>query len=180
MDKLRDYEIAFKGLKEGQHEFNYEIDRSFFELIDHSLIENGTLKAKVLLTTQPTMLTLDFNIKGTILTSCDRCLEPLEVPVKYRGKMYVKFGDNYDEPTDEIMVIPHEEHQINVAHLIYEFIGVSIPMQCVHPADKDGNPSCNPEMIAKLEEHRGGESPSETEEIDPRWSELKKLIGKNK
>jgi uncharacterized metal-binding protein YceD (DUF177 family) len=174
VDKLKVYEIPFKGLKDGQHEFDYKLDAHFFEVIEESLINDGEINAKVLLTKTPTMFTLTFDIKGVVKTQCDRCLDPLEVPVSYKSKMYVKFGEEYDEPSDEIIVLPQDEHSFNVAHLLYEFIGISLPVQKVHK--KNG---CNPEMISRLS-HQNEVEPDEEEPIDPRWNELKKLIDKNK
>lgn len=174
VDKLKTFEIAYKGLAEGQHVFEYDIDSQFFGLIEESMIEDGQLKAKVLLTKQTTMLTLDFDIKGTVKTLCDRCLDPLELSVKHKARIYVKFGEEYDEPSEEIVVLPHDEHQINVAHLIYEFIGLSLPVQRVHKDD-----SCDPQMIAKLEEFKDHHA-DDSQPVDPRWEELKKLLDKNK
>ena len=34
MDKIRNYDIAFVGLKNGKHEFDFEITQAFFELFD--------------------------------------------------------------------------------------------------------------------------------------------------
>jgi uncharacterized protein len=174
VDKLTTYDIAYKGLPDGQHVFEYNIDRSFFELIDDSLIEDGRLLAKIDLHKQTTMLTLNFDIKGVVNTICDRCLDPLELKVSHKARIYIKFGDVYDEPTEEIIVLPHEEYQYNVAQLIYEFIGLSMPMQKVHK-----NNGCDPSMIARLEHINETES-DDSAESDPRWGELKKLLDKNK
>ena len=43
MDKLKDYNISFSGLKEGKHLFEYEIGASFFELFENPLIEKGRI-----------------------------------------------------------------------------------------------------------------------------------------
>ena len=34
MDKLRNYEVAFSGLKNGKHEFKFEVEQSFFDLFE--------------------------------------------------------------------------------------------------------------------------------------------------
>jgi uncharacterized protein len=174
VDKLKKFDIAFKGLADGLHEFEFDIDQDFFELIEDSMIEDGELKAKVLLKKQTTMLTLDFDIKGTVNTLCDRCLDPVQLTVKHKTRIFIKFGDSYDEPTEEIIVLPHEEHHFNVAQLIYEFIGLSLPVQKVHK-----NNGCDPKMIERLQEAIDTHT-DETEEVDPRWAELKKLLDKNK
>ncbi len=173
MDKLKDYTIAFKGLKEGKHHFHYKIGQPFFELIEDSIIEKGNFEVSLTLDKKSQMLQLDFNIAGNVQAICDNCLGDLTIPVSYDGTMYIKFGIMYDEPSDEIIVLPHEENEYNVAQLIYEFIVVSMPLRSVH----EDNEGCDQEMIDKLEqfssEHH--EEDNTDKAIDPRWEALKKL-----
>lgn len=182
VDKLKEYAIAFKGLSDGTHDFVYDLDDTFFSLIDGSLLEKGKLRAKVVMLKSQTMLTLDFEIRGSVESVCDNCLGTLDVPVRYKGRMYVKFGAEYDEPSDDIVVIPHDEHEVNVAQWLYEFIIISMPIRRVHKKDKDGNPGCDPEMIEKLDQYRvaGNKESEVNNEVDPRWAALKNLVDKNK
>ncbi len=174
MDKLKDYSIAFKGLKEGTHHFHYEIGQSFFDSIEDSIIKNGDFEVDVTMNKKSQMLQLDFNIAGNVYAICDNCLGDLTIPVQYEGTMYIKFGIVYDEPSDEIIILPHEENEFNVAQLIYEFIVISMPLRSVHEDDEE----CDPDMINKLEEltaqhHENNDHTDEA--IDPRWAALKKL-----
>jgi uncharacterized protein len=45
----------------------------------------------------------------------------------------------------------------------------------VHPEDKNGKSTCDPEMLEKLRKH----VVIIDSEADPRWNELKKLINNN-
>ena len=60
--------------------------------------------------------------------------------------------------------------------VITEFICISLPIRQVHPEDENGNLTCNPEMLMKLDEYLVEEDEDE-EEIDPRWDDLNKLLG---
>lgn len=181
MSKLSEYAIAFKGLKDGKHEWTYDLDDSFFTLFETSLIEKGELRAKVMMDKSVTMLTLDFELRGNVETLCDNCLSPLEVPVRHKSRLFVKFGAEYDEPSDEIVIIPHDEHELNVAQWLYEFICLALPIRHVHKRDKNGQPACDPEMIQKLNQYLVVEKESETNhEVDPRWEALKHIVDKNK
>ncbi|GAF02057.1 YceD family protein [Saccharicrinis fermentans] len=178
MDKLRDYNIAFKGLKDGRHQFHYTIDQSFFEAIEGSSIKNGDFEVDVTMDKMSHMLQLDFDIAGKVQSICDNCLQEVSVPIEYTGTMYVKFGAMYDEPNEEIIILPHEENELNIAQLIYEFIVVSMPLRSVH----EDYEQCDPEMTAKLEEFsiEHHETNDNTEKaIDPRWAALKKLKDNN-
>ncbi|TLX73932.1 DUF177 domain-containing protein [Labilibacter sediminis] len=174
MNKLSDYTIAFKGLKDGKHDFHYDIDQSFFDAIENSVIEKGQFEVDVTLNKKTQMLQLDFNIVGNVQAICDNCLGEVTVPVSYNGRIFIKFGIMYDEPNEEIIILPQEEHEYNVAQLIYEFIVVSMPLRSVHEDDEN----CDPEMINKLDEFMAGhyeEDNKEEEATDPRWDALKKL-----
>ncbi|MGV8828500.1 MAG: YceD family protein [Breznakibacter sp.] len=182
MDKLKDYTIAFKGLSDGKHEFVYHLDDSFFSQFDASLVETGDLKAMVGLLKSQTMLNFSFEIRGKVESVCDKCLGALEIPVRYRGDLLVKFGAEYDEPSEDIIVIPHDEYEINVAQWLYEFICISLPIRHVHKKDKDGNLACDPEMLEKLNQYLVVDKPESevNDEVDPRWAALKNLVDKNK
>ncbi len=182
MDRLRDYSIPFAGLKEGKHTFEYEISASFFKLFEQPLVEDGNIKANVELNKSSALLTLSFEVEGVVKSICDNCLETMTLNVANTAQMYIKFGEEYDEPTDEIIVLPHEEHEVNVAQLIYEYICVSLPIRHVHPDDENGNATCNPEMLNQLDNYLVEETTEEEQDeyIDPRWEALKNLVDKNK
>jgi uncharacterized protein len=182
--KMKEYGIAFKGLKDGEHIFEYTLGNAFFELFEQSLVKAGDLKATVTLKKSSRMLEFHFSIEGEVGTFCDRCLGNLNIPVNCEGNIYVNFGDEYDEPSEEFVVLPHEEHTFNVAKFMYEFIVVNLPIRHVHPDKEDGTPGCDPEMLERLgeymvDENTAGENTEDGERIDPRWEDLKKLLNKN-
>ena len=179
VDTLKEFDIEFKGLKEGKHTFTYQINKDFFDNFENSLIEDGKIEAKVLLDKHSAYLNFEFRVKGEILTTCDRCLEPITLHISNAGKLYVKFGDEFEEQNDEIIVLPLDEHCINVGQYIYEFIALGMPMQVVH-SNKSKNDQCNKEMLTKLNQFSSSSQSKEEDEIDPRWNELKKLLDKNK
>jgi uncharacterized protein len=180
---LKEYSIGFKGLKDGNHEFDFHINSEFFSLLESSFCEDGDLEVKINLAKSQQMLILDFDIFGTISTVCDNCLELVDIPLDCETKIYVKFGDEYDEPTEEIIVLPHDEHEFNVAHILYELIVTAMPIRHVHSLDENDEPTCDSEMVKKLSQYLVDQEPSEEESTgneDPRWNELKKLMDKHK
>lgn len=168
------YRIPFKGLKEGKHTFEFDIDDSFFEKLEYSEIEKGSLKAIVELNKKPTFLELNFVLKGSVVLICDRCLDEYNQSVDYEGSVYVKFSETEDEQDDEIIYLSPKEHDLDLAHYIYESIILSIPLKRVHPEDKNGMSTCNPEMIEKLKNYKTDEPADEG--VDPRWDDLKNLM----
>jgi uncharacterized metal-binding protein YceD (DUF177 family) len=177
MNYLSKYEIAFKGLKEGIHLFDYELDDRFFDEFENSEVKRGKLNAEVKLTKQSTLLILEFSVKGFVELVCDRCLDFYNQKISIKSKLFVKFGLDAQELSDDVIVLTQDDHQINVSHDLYELVVLGLPIKHVHPTDKKGNSECDPEMIAKLNEYLIEEETHETEEpIDERWNELKRLI----
>lgn len=176
MNYLSQYNISFSGLKEGTHFFDFTADQHFFAEFEQSEIENGNIQIKVELEKRSTYLKLTFTLKGEVELICDRCLEGYLQPIKGRNVILVKFSETESDEGDEIIYIHPGSHQIEVAQLIYEFIVLSIPIRHVHPDDQNGNTLCDPEMLKKINEYIAVDQ-TEINPIDPRWNELKKIIG---
>jgi uncharacterized protein len=173
MDKLRTYSIPFVGLKKGVHTFDYTIEAEFFELMEQDLLQQGKVEVKLDLNKKDTIMELDFRFSGVVRLSCDRCLEEFDYELEGEDRLIVKFGHETEEESEEILVLASNETEINVAQYIYEFISLRVPMRHVHPDDKDGNSTCDPEFLAKIEELSRHED--EEHEPDPRWAALKNL-----
>lgn len=178
MKYLSKYDIAFKGLKEGKHQYEFDIDDKFFEKFENSEVSKGSIKAEVTLNKQSTLLILEMAVKGTVELLCDRCLENYQQKVKNQSNMYIKFGAEAEDMSEDVIVITLDENQINVAQYLYELVILGLPIKHVHPNKKKGESTCNPEMLEKLKEYLVEEVDEEENDdpIDERWSELKKLL----
>jgi uncharacterized protein len=164
------YDVEFRGLKEGLHEFEFEIQDSFFEHFEQAMVNKGDVHVKVKLEKRSSFLKLYIIIKGWLELTCDRCLELYKQDIKQKSELYVKFGENVYED-DEVIWISPDEHKLNLAQLIYEYIVLSMPMKHVHPDNKKGENGCDKEMLEKIEKLRSQEE--EKKEADPRWEALK-------
>ena len=172
------YNIEFKGLKEGLHDFEFEVDNKFFEHFEESLVENGKVRVEVVLEKRSSFMKLHFNIKGWLELTCDRCLEYYEQPIGYETEMFVKYGENEFDDGESVIWINPEEHQINLAQIIYEFVSLSIPLRHVHPKNSSGKRNCNKEMLKKLKDYTQPETEVKTT-TDPRWDALKRFENNN-
>lgn len=174
MKALKQFSIPFTGLKLGKHQFEFDIDKSFFDAFEYSLVKNGALKANVELDKQETMLILAFHIAGTIQLSCDKCLADFAQKIEINERQIVKFAEDELESDDlEIINLNKRETNIDVSGLIYEFITVSIPYinKCEQVSE-----TCDQQMIATLTKLTAENDYQEEKETDdPRWEALKKL-----
>ena len=166
MKALKDYIIQFVSLKQGAHYFEFNINNKFFEEFDCLDFLSSSFKVEIEFIKQSTMMLLNFNFTGKITVPCDRCLEDVSVPIEGTEKLIVKFGNEDYEGTDDIVILPENEHEINVAQYIYEFIEINIPQKRAHDEDE-----CDIETINKLNEL----TIKNEKDIDPRWSGLNKF-----
>jgi uncharacterized protein len=164
------YDVEFKGLREGLHEFEFEVQDLFFEQFEQGLVNKGDVQVMVKLEKRSSFMKLFFELKGNVELVCDRCLDNYRQAVNSSYELFVKFGENEFDDDKVIWILP-EEHKINLAQLIYEYIILSLPLKQVHPGEKGGVNGCNKEMLKKLEEHKFREV--EKKNTDPRWSALK-------
>jgi len=171
---LKQFSIPFTGLKLGRHQFEFDIDKRFFDAFEYSLVKDGNLKVTLDLDKQETMLILHFLIEGTIQLNCDTCLAAFAQPVEIRERQIVKFAEDELESDDlEIMVLSKKESEIDVSALIYEYITVAVPY--VNKCEQAGQ-TCDQEMISTLNKLAGRSTEQEEEKNDdPRWAALKKL-----
>ena len=169
------YNIEFKGLEEGLHDYKFEIDNKFFEHFEESLVNNGELTITATLEKRSAFLKIHLKIKGRLELTCDRCLDNYQQKVKQKTEFFVKFGEKeYEEGENVIWILPHEHH-IDLTQIIYEYTMLSIPLRHVHPKNKDGKRECNKEMLKKLKNYMHTESEEEETITDPRWDALKNL-----
>ena len=172
MERMKHFDISFFGLKNGKHQFEYKIENQFFEALEYDEYLDSDVLVNLEFIKKRTLLELNFSTKGTIKIACDVSNEPYDQPIVGDLSLVVKFGEEHNDDNEEILIIPHGEHQINVAQFIYEMIVLAVPSKRIHPGIADG--SLDSPILKKLNELQPNEK--KDGEIDPRWEELKKLI----
>lgn len=173
MGNSNQFSIGFSGLKAGLHQFDYEIENTFFDNFENSEVKFGSLTVHLELEKKEKMMTFLFAINGNVVLECDRCLENYEQQINTNPRLIIKLGKERSEETDELEIIPESANEINIAQYIYEYICLALPIRKVHPENEKGEPLCNKTILEKLKEHTTNKHT--TEELDPRWDALKDL-----
>ncbi len=158
-------------MENGEHEFEFILEKEFFELFDEIKDTDGKLLARVILNKSEILITLKINIKGSVQAVCDRCLDEFELPIEAKTEMFIKFGNENEELAENLLVVSDKEDSIDIKGLLYELYMLNYPIQAVHP-EIDGQATCNENMLNKLDEY----SVDSEDYIDPRWDELRKII----
>ena len=171
MCSLEFLKIDLKSLKEEETSLEFDLNDSYFEALDNAEVKKGSLHVSVSIRKATGFFELLFHTVGTIIISCDRCLDDMDLPVDTENRLVVKLGSEYSEE-DEVIVVPENEGILDTSWLIYEFVALVIPIRHVHAPGK-----CNAAMTEALEELSADRSSDEesNQETDPRWDKLKKF-----
>ncbi|MBN1252770.1 MAG: DUF177 domain-containing protein [Bacteroidales bacterium] len=174
MSKISYYNIAFSGLKEGTHNFNFSINKNFLENFQYADINDIDISVDVIMQKTSRNLIFEFVFLGTVNVQCDRCLDYFDLPIDYKTMFYVNFGDKTSDITDidDTMILARTEDTINLAKHFYDYIILQIPIKIVHPDDKKGKSTCNIEMLERINQIQNN---YKKESTDPRWDKLKNL-----
>ena len=174
MKDLKQFNIPFVGLKEGTHLFEYDIDNTFFELYNYDEFEKSSINVTLEFVKKSTFFELTFTASGTVNVPCDVSGEYFDLEITATLPLVVKFGPEYNNENEEILILPHEVYQFSVAQFIYEMIVLGIPNKRVHPKVLDG--TMETEVLEQLEI----KEEKTVETTDPRWDKLKNLITEKK
>ena len=173
MKDLKQFNIQFVGLKEGSHLFEYKIDNTFFEAFNFDDFEDASLNVTLNFIKKSTLFELTFSTNGFVKVPCDVTNELFDLEVKTNLPLVIKFGPEFNDDNEEILILPHEAYEFNVAQYIYEMIVLAIPYKKVHPKVLDG--TMVSEALNKLKELEIKKEKT-VEKTDPRWDKLKNLI----
>ena len=195
MGKFSAFKLPLKTLGQGTHSFEYHLDKQFFVNMENSDIRGADLGVALNVVYNGEYYTLDFHISGELTLICDRCLDDLQFPIDTNYHIVVKYGEDYNDDSDEVLEIPYTDASLNVAYMIYDTVVLTIPIKHVHPLGK-----CNRQMSAILKKHRATDGdedadlendlideidnidaaePAAEPATDPRWDALRHLGSDN-
>ncbi len=175
MRNLEEFTIPFKGLKLGKHQFEYELDNEFFEHFEYDEFNSANVKINLLFEKKSTMMELTFQAGGTVNVNCDLTNEPYDQPIESTLFLVIKFGDEFNNDDEDLLILPHGEYEVNVQQYIYELVVLSVPQKRIHPGVEDG--TLKSDVLDKLEElSLKNQKKKNEEETDPRWDKLKNLL----
>lgn len=163
---MRAFNIPLAGLKIGTHVYEFDIDQTFFEGLEYNtLIESGTAHVVLSLQKKETMMIGEFTIDGLVDTFCDRCNDPLQLPVSGSYRVVYKFSTELSDD-ESLVILDPDAYELNVAPQIYEFMCVSLPPRKLHPRGE-----CNEEMMQLFSTYTVNANQPDEEEDDEDWED---------
>lgn len=180
------YRLAFSGLEEGIHTFEYVLDGRFMDLFAEPAeghegedlpFHSPDIKVRATLRKGERLMELHFDFEGQAFTACDRCLREVAFEVDRHEDIFVKTTSGKDAPMqddEDVWWITEADSELDLADYFREVLILARPMQCFCPGRADGTPGCDPAMLAL---YAGGKQQEEAGN-DPRWDALKALRDK--
>ena len=187
--KLATFRIALRGVKQGTDNYEFLLDDDFFRAMESIDILGGAVKVSLAVRRANEANYFAIHCQGTIQIVCDRCLESMDYAVEADYDLAVKYGDEYDDSNDGVLIVPEGDNDLDVAPIVYDTVALSIPLQHVHAEGE-----CDEATWQALQAHTAHDLDDEPDEygtyadedadadqldnetnIDPRWAELMKL-----
>lgn len=160
MGKFTDYKLMLKSLPEGKHSFEYHLDKQFFSNMENADVRDADVNVALDVEHRGEVYKLVFHLTGTLTVLCDRCLDELPLDIDTSYDLAVKYGEEYNDNSDTLLVIPESDNYLNVAYMIYDTAVLAIPPRHVHPQGK-----CNRAMSA-LNKKYGVKTDDEDAELE--------------
>jgi uncharacterized metal-binding protein YceD (DUF177 family) len=165
---LKEFLINIASLRNETYEFQFHIDKTFFENFGKELVEDGNLDVRLTLTKHESFLETTFKIAGSVKLICDRSLDEFDYPLDLSNPVIFKFAEEAEEISEEVIHLRRDADVLNAGQYIYDMIGSALPLKRLHPRFKEDEENEEGKIIYSS-------STQKEETIDPRWEKLKKL-----
>lgn len=124
--------IPLNGWAAREREFRFHAGTEFFQMFDNEEILDADVNVQVSVRKESSQkVEATVHLHGNVTVQCDRCLEPLVVPVEVSPEEVFKPG------TLEI--------DWDLSQEVYDYICLAMPIQRVHPEGQ-----CNPDTVRFL------------------------------
>ena len=170
---MKPLSINIVGLDFRAHHFSYSLGDAFLQQYGQGYLPGGEFTVEIVLDKHETFIEADIKITGTTKLTCDRSLEVFDFPIEVEKRFLFKYGEEDAELTDEIILISRERSNLDLGQLVYEFIGLSIPIKKLHPRFLDEEEDDDSEEGKMI--YSSSTDETKEDEVDPIWEKLKKL-----
>lgn len=180
MKRNREFELAWQGLKSGEHHLQFDLDDRFIKELDRQPdFSHLNARVRLRLDKKANFFLCHFDIDGSLRLPCDRCGDEFDLQLWDEFDLVIKLTDSETaekwEDEADVVFIPRSETVIDFRLWIYDYLVLSIPLQRVHPDLPSGESGCNPKAIALLETLRRSEEEAKEEAKKATWKGLDSL-----
>jgi len=168
--------IELENLEGGKSDFVHVYQPEDLNPVDERIdvIEPATVSGKIRLAGNEVFV--NGHVETRAKVECDRCLQPVEIPVNADFALEYIPGSEYESTNvvelteDQLSVAVFDGEAIDVNEIVKEQIVLAVPTRVLCRENCKGIcPECGTDRNT-------GDCSCTTNDIDPRWAALKKLI----
>ncbi len=166
---MEQFVIDLKGQNADEASYCWKLNDDFFLETEGSEIQHGSVDVSLSVRRLTAVeYDLRFLYRGQVVVLCDRCMEPMQLPIDGESNIKVLLGQVTDDDGERLTTA---DGTVNLAWNLYEMMALQIPLRHVH---RDGE--CKGETAEALRRYIADENTIQP--TDPRWDELKKINNK--
>lgn len=125
---------------------NIELTDRFFADLEQEEISGGEVHAIITVRASAgNIYNVHIELSGKVTVPCDRCLDPLDLPVEVTETIKIKDSEPEDNDNPEIKYLTASSLSYDLSWDIYEIIATSLPMQRTHAEGE-----CNKEVVSYI------------------------------
>ena len=129
---MNSFVIPLNDWAAGERNFFSHAGSEFFQKFDNSEILDADVNVEIRVVKDGrNKAEADLRLKGSVTVPCDRCLDPVVIPV--------------DTAPSETLTPPEGDADWDLSQAVYDFICLSLPLQRLHPEGK-----CDPDTVRFL------------------------------
>jgi uncharacterized metal-binding protein YceD (DUF177 family) len=137
--------LAFVKLSNGEHQLSYEVNDSFFEYFGNQEISGASVTFLASIIKSDSMLIIDLKGTGTLVSTCDRCLNSVRFSVRPDFRVIAHMNSSEVETVSnddinlQLIYLRSSDFELNLGSSIYESFLPCIPMvkSCESLENKD-------------------------------------------
>ncbi|MBR1652382.1 MAG: DUF177 domain-containing protein [Alloprevotella sp.] len=138
--------VDLRRISESREVLVFRLDDAFFQALDQSEILGGDVEATVSARqTAGGIYQLRLSARGQVSTQCDRCLDPVSLPVETEDTLRAVHDDEDFASEAELLLTDRLSDDADLRWTLYELIVTALPLERCH-AEGD----CNPDMVARI------------------------------
>jgi uncharacterized protein len=168
--------IELANLAESRGEFSHTYQPADLTLDDERVTLCDVTVVQGHIRRSGTEAIVDGHLDGRVQVDCDRCLKPIQIPVRSDFSLEYITGGDYEESqtaelTEDLMSVSvFDGEAIDLDEIVKEQILLAVPSRSLCKTECLGIcPQCG-------KDRNMGDCGCEQQDVDPRWSALKELM----
>ncbi len=156
---MKTFVIPLNGWAAGERKFAFHAGLEFFQQFDNTEILDAGVNVEVTVVKDGrNKVEGSLHLEGTVTVPCDRCLDPVTLPV--------------ESTPSETLTPGGTEVDWDLSQAVYDFVCLSLPLQRSHPEG-----ACDPDTVRFLSRgERGNEEAGTATEVNSPFAALKGLL----